>query len=73
MGRIARPPADDQEAGSARPRAYRLHGDPNGAGDVKRPVWKTLPVELPTIAERSSPWGRRRGGARLFGPRGGAA
>jgi len=28
---------------------------------------------VPTIAERSSPWGRWRGGARLFGPRGGAA
>jgi hypothetical protein len=42
MGRIARPPADDQEGGSVRPRAYRLHGDPDGAGDVKRPSYTSL-------------------------------
>jgi len=30
-------------------------------------------IGAPTIAERRSPWGRWRGGARLFGPRGGAA
>jgi len=40
-----------------------------GASDPRRLVQAGSPI----IAERSSPWGRWRVGARLFGPRGGAA